>query len=187
VERGATQTIKIEDADGKPLTGTTVAGVTASWPITFAIKEATCTIFALDPKKPRRVVFFHAERNLAGTLTVRGDEQEPPVVRLGRTGSAIGRILDRDGQPITGADNQLSSPDRIASELYRQLRQRQQPIRTDKDGHFRIEGIVPEVKFTLGIVRGRTSFVGEPRIGVKQVKSGETLDLGNIRTQPRQP
>ncbi len=92
VERGHTRTIKIEDADGKPLTGTTVAGVTASWPITFPIKDATCTIFALDPKKPRRVLFFHAERNLAGSLTLRGDEKETPVIRLGRAGTAIGRI-----------------------------------------------------------------------------------------------
>ncbi len=184
VERGQTRTIKIEDAEGKPLTRTTVAGVTASWPITFPIKDATCTIFALDPKKPRRVLFFHAERNLAGSLTLRGDEKEPSVIRLGRAGTAIGRILDRDGQPITGANIDLSSPDGSASELYRQVRQSQQAVRTDKDGRFRVEGIVPEVKFTLGIMQGRTFFVGEPRISVRQVKPGETLDLGDIRVKP---
>src|SRR5262249_3925939 len=27
----------------------------------FPIKDATCTIFALDPKKPRQVLFFHIE------------------------------------------------------------------------------------------------------------------------------
>jgi RNA polymerase sigma factor (sigma-70 family) len=185
VERGQTMTVKIEDTNGKPLTGTTVAGVTASWPITFAIKEANCTVFALDPKKSRRLVFFHAERNLAGSLTVRGDEKEPPIVYLGRAGAVTGRVLDRDGQPIAGADINLSSPDRTVSELYRQVHRNQQPIRTGKDGRFCIEGIVPEVKFTLGIVQGRTYFVGEPRIGVRQVKAGETLDLGDIRAKPQ--
>ncbi|HTU91583.1 MAG TPA: carboxypeptidase-like regulatory domain-containing protein, partial [Gemmataceae bacterium] len=151
---------------------------------TFPIKDATCTIFALNPKKPRRLLFFHAERKLAGALTVRGDEKESPVVRLGPAGSVIGRVLDRDGQPIAGADINPDSPDRSAGELYRQLRQRQPAVRTDKAGRFRLEGIVPEVKFTLAIVRGRTFFVGEPRIGLRQVKPGETLDLGDVRVKP---
>jgi hypothetical protein len=115
---------------------------------------------------------------------LRGDEKEPPVVRLKPAGSAIGRILDRDGQPLAGADIEISGLDQITSEFYRQLRLRQQPIRTDKEGRFRVEGIVPQVKFTVNITKGRTYFVGEPRIGVKQVKPGETLDLGDVRVKP---
>ena len=184
LERGQTMTVKIEDMDGKPLKGTTVAGVTAGWPNTMPIKDASCTVFALDPKKPRRVLFHHAERRVAGALTVRGDEKEPPVARLTPTGFVTGRVLDREGQPIVGASIDLSSPDRIASELYRQLGQRQKMIHTDKDGRFRIEGIVPDVKFQLNIYQGRTFLVGEPRIGVRQVKSGETLNLGDVRVKP---
>jgi hypothetical protein len=184
VDPGATQTVKIEDPEGKLLAGTIVAGVTACNPNMIPIKDAACTVFALDPSKPRRIHFFHDKRHLAGSLTLRGDEKEPPVVRLGPAGSVIGRILDDDGQPIAGADINLDSPDRTARELYRQLRQRQAAIHTDKDGRFRIEGIVPEVKFPLGIVRGRTFFVGEPRIGARQVKPGETLDLGAVRVKP---
>jgi RNA polymerase sigma factor (sigma-70 family) len=184
LDRGQTLTVKIEDAEGQPLKGTTVAGVTAGWPNTMPIRDASCTIFALDPKKPRRLLVYHAERKLAGSLMVRGDEKEPPVARLAPTGSVTGRVLDRDGQPIAGADVQLSSPEQIASELYRQLSQRQKAIHTDKDGRFRIDGIVPEVKFNLNIYQGRTFLVGEPRIGVRQVKSGATLDLGDVRTKP---
>lgn len=184
LDRGRTVTVKIEDNDGKPLNGTTVAGVEAGWPTPSPIKDSTCTIFALDPKKPRRILLLHAERKLAGSLTVRGDEKEPPVVRLRQAGSVIGRILDRDGQPLAGANIDLSSPDRSASELYRRLRQHRPMIRTDKDGRFRVEGIVPDVKFTLGITQGRTFFIGEPRIGARQVKAGETLDLGDVRVKP---
>jgi RNA polymerase sigma factor (sigma-70 family) len=185
VERGATQTVKIEDADGKPLTGTLVAGVTASWPITFTIPDATCTVFALDPKKPRRVFFLHVERKLAGSLTLRGDEKEPPVVRLVPTGSVTGRILEHDGRPLAGVYVDLSLPDRAARELYRQWNQRRSPIRTDKDGHFRIEGMVPDMKFGLSLRHDRSFLVGEPRIGLRQVKPGETLDLGEVRVKPR--
>jgi hypothetical protein len=182
VDRGATQTVKIEDSEGKPLTGTVAAGVTASNPNTFPIKDAACTVFALDPNKPRRVLFYHAKHQLAGSLTLRGDEKETSVVRLVQTGSVMGRVLDHDGQPLAGVAVPLSSPDPSARELYRQ--QRRQAVHTDKDGRFCLEGIMPEVKFTLGIVQGRTIFVAEPRIGVRQVKSGETLDLGDMRVKP---
>lgn len=184
VERGQTLTVKIADADGKPLMGATVAGIVAHLPSPMTIKDAACTIFGLDAKKTRRLLFYHAGRNLAGSLTVRGDEKEPPVARLHPTGAVTGRVLDREGQPIAGADVSLSSPDRDASELYRQQNQRRKMIHTDKDGHFRIEGIVPDVKFMLNIYQGRTFLVGEPRIGTRQVKPGATLDLGDVRVKP---
>lgn len=183
VERGATRTIHIEDADGKPLKGTTIGGVTAMWPIALTSEEASCTVFALDPKKPRRLFFFHSQRQLAGTLTLRGDEKEPVVVRLGRAGSVVGRLINGNGQPLAGADINLSLFDEPGRSLYR-VAQHQPTARTDKDGRFRLEGIVPELRFRLGIVRGRTFFLGEPPIGDKQLKRAETLDLGEVRVKP---
>jgi hypothetical protein len=184
LERGATRTVQIEDGDGKLLKGTIVAGVTATWPTAMAIKDATCTVFALDPKKPRRLFFFHAKRHLAEPLTLRGDEKEAVVVGLKPTGSVIGRVLDRDGRPLAGAEVIWSWLDQPGSELYRVAQQRP-TARTDKDGRFRFEGIVPEEKFTLGIVKGRTFYITEPSIGAKQIKLGETLDLGDVRVKPR--
>ncbi len=184
LERGATQIVRIEDPQGKPLTGTNVAGVTARWPIVYPIKDATCTIFALDPKKPRQLIFYHTQRNLGGSLTVRGDEKEPPTVRLAPVGTVTGRLLDGDRQPIVGAFVDLNAQNGTVRELYRQLQQRRPTIRTDKEGRFRLEGIVPDVKFMLSISQGRTSLVGEPRIGVRQVKAGQTLNLGDVRVKP---
>ncbi|HTU93073.1 MAG TPA: sigma-70 family RNA polymerase sigma factor [Gemmataceae bacterium] len=186
VERGTTRTIRIEDPEGKPLTGTIVAGVTARYPTVYPIKDAACTIFTLDPKKPRRLFFFHTERNLAGSMTLRGDEKEPLTVRLVPAGSVTGRLLDRDGQPIAGAYVDLDTPEGTygtARELYRRLQLRRPPIRTDKNGRFRIDGLVPDVKFMLSIYQGRTVLDGEPRIGERQVKPGETLDLGAVRVK----
>ncbi|MGH7173873.1 MAG: sigma-70 family RNA polymerase sigma factor, partial [Gemmataceae bacterium] len=143
LERGTTRTLQIEDADGQPLRGVTVAGVTAWGRRTFTIRDATCTIFALDPKKPRRLVFLHAQRKLAGMLMLRGDEKEPVIVRLGRTGAVKGRVLDRDGQPLAGADINVVVSDPTGFELYREAKQRP-TVRTGKDGRFRVEGMVPE-------------------------------------------
>jgi hypothetical protein len=184
LERGATRTIRIEDADGKPLKGATVAGVTALWPETLTIQDATCTIFALDPKKPRRLFFLQAERKLTGTRMLRGDEKEPVVVRLRRTSAVTGRLVDRKGQPLAGADIYLNWHDSAGGSLYSGA-QRRPRVRTNKDGRFRFEGIVPELKFTLGFIRGETHFLSDPPLGVKRVNSGsETLDLGDVRVKP---
>jgi hypothetical protein len=182
LERGAVRTILIKDNDGKPLTGTTVAGVTAWGRSTFPIKDVACTVFALDPKKPRHLLFLHVKRNLTGTLTLRGDEKEPVVVRLGPAGAVKGRLLSSDGQPLAGADVNLGLSDGIVFGLYHEARHHP-TIRTDRDGRFYLEGIMPEVKFTLGIVQRQTVFVVEPDIGVKHVKLGETLDLGDLRVK----
>ncbi len=189
VERGATQTVKIEDADNKPLVGTLAGGVTASDRRVFPLRESVCTVFALDPNKPRRLLFVHVERQLAGSLTVRGDEKGPLTVRLAAVGTVTGRLLDREGQPIAGAFVELGTregPYGTARELYRHLQQRRPPFRTDKDGRFRVEGIVPDVKFMLGIYQQDRILLagGEPPVGVRQVKPGETLDLGTIHVKP---
>lgn len=182
VERGATRYVRIEDADGKPLMGTIVAGLTATLRPAIPIENAICIAFALDPKKPRHLWFLHVRRKLAGTLTLRGDEKEPVAVRLRPVGSVIGRVLDPDGQPLAGADVSLYMYDFNVISLY-EATKHQPNARTAKDGRFRIDGIVPEAKFALGIVQGRNSFVPEPPIRDKQVRPGQTLDLGDVRVK----
>jgi protocatechuate 3,4-dioxygenase beta subunit len=185
VERGRTLTVNVQDADGRPLPGATAAGLTALWPLAVPLPAASFTVYALEPPKPRRLVLYHPGRQLAGLLTVRGDEKEPPVVRLAAAGAVTGRVLDADGAPVAGAEVGVVFADDVARELDRQLSQKRAPVRTDKAGHFRLEGLVPGVKFGLAIRQGRTFLVGEPRIGLKLVGAGEALDLGDIRTRPR--
>jgi hypothetical protein len=186
VERGKTAAIALEDPDGKPLTGVVVSGLTAFWPITFKLNQATATVFALDPAKPRRLLFVHPQKNLGATAVVRGDEKEPVVVKLGPLGAVTGRLLDTDGSPLGGARVVLAFPDRIASELYRYLDRTSPVIQTDKEGKFTLPGIVPNVKFQLQTNIGNTYFVGEPRIGAHEVTAGKTLDLGERKLKPLQ-
>jgi RNA polymerase sigma factor (sigma-70 family) len=183
-ERGKTLTVRVQDPEGKPLVGATVGGLTASWPVVFPVKEASCTIYALNPERPRTLVFYHAGRKLAGKLTVRGDEKEPATVRLSAVGSVRGRLVDVDGQPLSSIEVRPSYSGNAAQELERQLNQGQEVIRTDRDGRFRLEGVIPDLKFSLGLAKGRTYFLGEPRIGQRLVAPGKELDLGNLRVKP---
>src|SRR5262249_17137365 len=119
VDRGVTARLTVHDADGKPLAGAWVAGLTDSWPITYALPEPTATVYALDPEKPRTLGVFHAEKKLGGKVTVRGDEKEPVIVKLGPVGEVTGRLMEADGNPLAGATVSFNSPSPIARELYR--------------------------------------------------------------------
>jgi RNA polymerase sigma factor (sigma-70 family) len=186
VDRGVTARIAVQDADGKPLTGAWAAGLTDHWPITYKLPEATATVYALNPEKPRTMAFFHAEKKLGGTATVRGDEKEPVAVKLRPLGQVSGRLLDMDGNALDGVEVSLNPPGAIGRELYRFAVPTGKSVITDKDGRFHLESVVPDLKFWLNLRRERTFFVGEPRIGVKQIKPGETLDLGDRRVKPQQ-
>jgi len=78
LDRGKTASIKIEDADGQPLTGVVASGTTGGWPTSLKLKAATARVLALDPENPRRLVFLHPEKKLGGTAVVRGDERLDP-------------------------------------------------------------------------------------------------------------
>jgi protocatechuate 3,4-dioxygenase beta subunit len=185
VDRGKTLTVNVQDPDGQSLAGAVVSGMTVSWPITYRLDSATCTVYALDPPKSRQLVFLHPQRMLAAALNVRGDEKEPPVVKLAPVGAVAGRVLDAEGQPVAGATVEPQYVNEALSELYRFLAQQRATVTTDKDGRFRLDGLVPDLKFGLKVRKGQTLLVGQPRIGQKQVGAGATLDLGDFRTKPQ--
>jgi hypothetical protein len=178
VDRGVTARVTVQDADGNPLTGAWLAGLTDHWPITYRLPEPTATVYALDPAKPRTLTLYHPDRRLGGTAVVRGDEKEPVTVRLQPVGKVTGRLLEADGVPLAGAEVSVSAPGTTASELYRFASPAGKPVRTDRDGRFALDGVIPGVSFSLQIRKGDQFFAGKPRLGLRQVKPGETLDLG---------
>jgi hypothetical protein len=185
VERGKTAKVVLQDADGKPLEGAVASGVTA-WPSAHRFKTASAlTVYALDPARPRRVMFLHPEKKLGGSVTLRGDEKEEVIVKLGPLGALTGRLQEVDGTPISGAVVSVSCPDRVGSELYRNLERDAPVVKTDKDGRFSLPGIVPGVKVYLQTHLGRTYYVGEPKIGLLEVEPGKTFDLGERKMKPQ--
>jgi protocatechuate 3,4-dioxygenase beta subunit len=192
LERGATAKVRIQDPEGKPLAGTIVSGIDAMpgqhVQEAYVAPEAECTIVALDPSQPRQVIFYHPKRRLAGSLAVRGDEKHPLTVRLAPTGTVTGCIKDADGQPLQGAEIDIGAPGQTMSTnftyLYLHLNFTGLPVRTNKQGRFRLDGLVPNEKFAVGIRRRGAYLDGGPRTRQVQVKAGQTLDLGDIRINP---
>jgi RNA polymerase sigma factor (sigma-70 family) len=179
VERGVVGHVTVQEADGKPLAGAWVAGLTDSWPVTYRLPEPTAPVYAVDPKKPRQLVVYHPGKHLGGTAVIRGDEKEPVVVKLGALGAVTGRLRDVDGIPLAGAEVSVNARGPVASELYRSARLTEKPALTDRDGRFRLEGIVPGVSFSVQVRKGDRYFGGKPRIGPLKLKPGGSRDLGD--------
>lgn len=186
VERGRTLTVHVEDADGKPLTGVQAGGLTDYDWNTFTLTEPSCTVYGLRAKTQRQLAFVHPQRHLAGVLTLRGDEKEAVSVRLKPTGTLHGRVVDADGQPLAGILVRTDIPldNMAARSVDTQLRWKREPIRTGADGRFRIENVIPELGHHFILNRGKTYLTIHPPLKRPKVRSGQTLDLGDLHTKP---
>jgi hypothetical protein len=136
-------------------------------------------------KRPRTVVVVHEATRQIGTLAVQGDEAGPLEVRLRPWGTVTGRLVNADGEPCAGslvdpiaADRSLAYPP-------------QMQIKTGKDGRFRVEGMVPGVKYQLryahispaGRIEGKDMGTLAEDLALKE---GESRDLGNVTGRPLQ-
>jgi hypothetical protein len=139
----------------------------------------------LDASEPRLLQFVHLEKRLAGSLVVRGDEKGPLTVKLGPAGTATGRLVTSEGKPEPGGaivaflgdsftqDGLIRAP-RNAGSLPR-------PIRPDKDGKFRIEGLVPGLTYDLSILKG--GYLLPLSSDKLTIKAGETKNLGDVQVK----
>jgi RNA polymerase sigma factor (sigma-70 family) len=133
--------------------------------------------------RPRQFVqVVCPDQKLAGRFQLVGNEKLPVSVSLESWRTATGRILDAGGKPIEGAalvfDTECSL---IAGEEPAGFWYKGTPIRTDKDGRFQIEGLVPGAKYSA-FVWAKDLPGQELKFGVDW-KRGETKDLGDIKTR----
>src|SRR5262249_51454270 len=69
-KRASQFTVKVQDADGKPLTGVIAAGNTArDWALPEECEKDTCIVHELENAKPRFIAFLEPKTKLVGTLT----------------------------------------------------------------------------------------------------------------------
>jgi RNA polymerase sigma factor (sigma-70 family) len=184
LDRGKKVTGTVVSPDGKPLAGATVYGLTSvvlGRPV--SLKDASFTAQALNPARPRTVAFIHMERKLAGHAALGGDEKEPLTVKLEPWGAVTGRALDREGYPLADAECVvLHRSDRIAR-LFEAVREK---VKTDHEGHFRVEGIFPGVPFDIYFVKKGTIHGPGNDYRKLSVKPGQTKDLGGVKTEIRE-
>ncbi len=216
VDPGRSLPLPVLDPDGKPVEARALGLMPEPGDHTQELKSGRGTIAALAPGERRKVYVRATGRALAAGVTVSGDDKGPITLRLRPTGVLTGRLLDADGRPLVGESLQVAYDSNATSggvlhassymgrllsapEEARQRRLRGYPDKrpnvgaekTDADGRFRIEGVIPEVSLVVKVQLTRPStdrkdkgarlIVGmAPVVGATTVEPGQTKDLGTI-------
>lgn len=156
------------DPDGKPLTGVRVHGLETSYSWGTLAKEQFA-IHGVNPLRPRRVYFIHEARHLIGTMEVKGTETKPLTVQLQPWAAVRGRLLDGEGRPLRNVRLH-------ASEFL------PQDGRTDGEGRFRLEGLIPGLRYDLTYSKDKPFMSGMVLQGFAG-KAGQVHDLGAIQVK----
>jgi RNA polymerase sigma factor (sigma-70 family) len=184
LDPGRTLTGTVVGPDGKPLPGARMAGVTgfiiSSWEHTTQ-PTAEFTVNAVKEGQRRNVLALHEEKQLAGSLMIQGDEKGPLTIQLKPWAVLSGRLVTSDGQPRPNAEVTL---ERYGPKIndpccgYHRTRS----FQTDKDGKFRIDALVPGLKYTMHFKNQKGILAGKVFEGMT-FQSGETKDLGDVQVK----
>jgi hypothetical protein len=184
LDRGRTLKGKLVGPDGEPVAGALMLGAEdyyQRWS-ERPLPTAEFEVHALGTQRKRGLLFYHEPKHLAGAYLIKPDEAGPLTVRLEPCGTLSGRVVDRGGLPQAGA---LLTCDRpiLFGEDGAKFDNGAIPsaIRTDKDGRFRIAGLVPGLKYTL-TVRKDGRFAGRVAVDVS-IRAGEVKELGDTKVE----
>jgi hypothetical protein len=156
LDPGETFTGTLVGPDGKPVEGALSYGLTSSsgWERP-ALKTASFTVRAFNPRQPRPVLFRHLEKGLVGVLEPPKDTSKPVTVRLQSGAIVTGRLVEADGQPRANVELDLSIHFRHDQWDSYSLPVK---IKTDAVGRFRIETLLPGYQFELYDPQGKFHF-----------------------------
>lgn len=186
LDPGETLTGTVLDPAGKPLAGAQYSGLIDRnyW---NPLRSSTFTVNCYRPDHPRKLLFVHLERKLAGSRVVEGPQTGPIRVQLQPWGVVTGRVVDADGKPLTGV--QMTGQD-LPNYLWQrdpggQFHYLDWHFLTDPNGRFRIEGLAPGITYNLSAWDKPPGTYLANLISAVTVEPGQTKDLGDLTVKPR--
>jgi hypothetical protein len=181
LDRGRTLKGTLVGPDGAPVAGALMMGAQdffQTWSHQ-PLPSAEFEVQALGPESKRGLLFYHEGKKLAGAYVVKPGEEGPVTVRLEPCGSLTGRLVDAGGLPQAEVQITCDRPFGDEDESRFEKGSLPSPIKTDKDGHFQASGLVPGLKYSLRVWKGRM-ITG---VAAKDVVTGagEVKDLGDVK------
>jgi RNA polymerase sigma factor (sigma-70 family) len=153
-----TRRVRFVDPEGRPVRGAIVVGLTSSASHQVMLEGDETDVIGLDPTGERRLTALGPDGRLAVETTIRADAPEPIVVRMRRSAAVSGKLIDEKSTAVSGASSAVSygREDPFAIPLPRNA------AKTDVDGRFLVEGMLPGHAVTIEFYRaGSQSFPSE--------------------------
>ena len=182
ISKAPTRTGKVVGPDGQPVTDYYYLSDSDYRNWDKSISDGF-TLKLYDPDASRDVYFSNLENNLTAHAVVSGPTDEPLVVQLVKGGTATGRVVDEDGDPVANFElsptwkapagngdtiEKISYISPLLPYNFRNSRGRGANV-TDAEGRFTLTCLLPDTEYQV---------VG---LGVIKVKAGESKDLGDIK------
>jgi hypothetical protein len=127
-----------------------------------------------DRREPRWLFFHHKQKQLGAAVLVRGDEPKPLTIQLEPCGSVTGRLLDAGGKPWPNMEVLGRSETSYMSVTTLIWWYTSVSARTDGDGRFRVDGLIPKVKYNFSAGEKGFSLTLGP---------GESKDVGPLKVE----
>ncbi|HEY7330712.1 MAG TPA: sigma-70 family RNA polymerase sigma factor [Gemmataceae bacterium] len=185
-DSGVTLKGALVDPNAKPVQGAVAYGLSfdrtpppTQPPDKEVLPDDSFVARGLDPGKACTLSFVQRERKLIGHMVVDGNEKQSLTVRMRPWGVLTGRLVNIVGKPLTGVSVALRYPDLPSPGM----RPPAEEALTDKDGRFRIEGLLPDFDHELVLEHGSNKDVTlSAGTVLKKLKTGagEMKDLGDI-------
>ncbi|MFL5338594.1 MAG: sigma-70 family RNA polymerase sigma factor [Gemmataceae bacterium] len=188
----------LRDPDNRPLPGVHAAGLEPPDDSAMLmsqmrkpqpvppLKATEFTVCGLSPDRSHTVVFIHGERKLGKIVTLGPEDKGPMDVKLEPLAAVTGQLLDAAGKPwpgvrvaatisrnvfdFKGLPNELIHFEGTWSQLINH------EAKTDPDGRFKVEGLLPGIKYTV------TGYLEEDKIAMHHdkmvLRASELKDLG---------
>ena len=140
--------------------------------------QAEFDVVTLGPGEDRMVVVRQEERKLGRVIHVKvGDDKDGPVVvTLEPAATIVGRVVDADDNPVSGAT--IRSDPQPGGDFHVSLPQ----VASDMDGRFTVPDVPIGCEYSLIVESGATK--KQRRVAFAEhvaVRPGETKDVGDIR------
>jgi hypothetical protein len=163
LDPGWTFTGTVLGPDGKPLAR--ARKFEQGWDPDDGLKTAEFTIRGFNPRRPRDIIFQRLDLGLVGEVQPPRENGGSVTVKMEPGAAVTGRLIDAEGQPRAGV------------ELALRFRTKTVPpfsyTRTDREGRFRIEALLPRSEYQLSDRKGELS--------LGALHSGRTKNLGDVQ------